>query len=99
MQLSGIGIDTDTIEKIFIHNSIYTAWYPMENFKPILKPLSELKTHFDNYRSQIYSDFDYYIRCIKSGIMEYSEYDWFFENHYDVFGLIEQGLAVDINTI
>lgn len=24
---------------------------------------------------------------------------WFIENHYDVFGLIEQGLAIDINTL
>lgn len=26
-------------------------------------------------------------------------YVWLFENHYDVFGLIDAGLAIDINTL
>jgi hypothetical protein len=97
--LSGLGTDTDTIKKLFIHHSKYTAWYPIEQFQPILRPLSDLKSHFDNYRSQIYSDFEFYIKCIKYGEMEHNEYDWLFENHYDVFGLIENNLAIDINNL
>lgn len=67
--------------------------------KPILSPLSDLKSHFDKYRFQIYSDFDYYISCIKIKEMEYAEFEFIFENHFDVFGLIEKGLAIDINTL
>lgn len=26
-------------------------------------------------------------------------YEWLYENHYDVYGLIEKGLAIDINTL
>ena len=29
----------------------------------------------------------------------YNEWIFFFEQHHDVFGLIEQGLAIDINTL
>ena len=29
----------------------------------------------------------------------YNEWAFFFEQHYDVFGLIEKGLAIDINTL
>jgi hypothetical protein len=29
----------------------------------------------------------------------YEILQWFFENHYDVFGLIEENLAIDINTL
>jgi len=31
--------------------------------------------------------------------MGYEKFCWFLEQHYDVFGLIEKGLAIDINTI
>jgi len=97
--LAGFGTDTDGIDKLFIHHSVYTAWYPIENFTPLLRPLVDLKQHFENYRSMIYSDFDYYVRCIKIGNMEFAEYEYFFENHFDVFGLIDSGLAININTL
>lgn len=29
----------------------------------------------------------------------YNDYQWLLENHFDIFGLIEKGLAIDINTI
>jgi hypothetical protein len=42
VELAGLGTDTDIIKKIFIHHHKYTAWYPIENFKPILTPLDNI---------------------------------------------------------
>jgi len=67
----------------------------VNSVKPLLMPLSELKEHFDNYRAQIYSDFDYYISEIRIGQMDYNEYEYLFANHFDVFGLIDKGLAIN----
>lgn len=37
-------------------------------------------------------------RC-SNGDGTYSDMEKLFENHFDVFGLIEKGLAIDLNTI
>ena len=76
-----------------------------EQQKPILRPLS------DYHNENIYEDFIYlfgenddYVEALIDGrllLKDMPKYimDWLFENHFDVFGLIEKGLAVDINTI
>lgn len=68
-------------------------------YKPVLKPLTDLKSHFDAYRSDIFSDFEYYLTCIKNGDMDYSEYCYVFSGHYDAFDLIGKGLAINYNDI
>ena len=54
--------------------------------KPILRPLSEIDDDEENTPETI-------SKCC------YSYVEALFENHFDVFGLIEKGLAIDINTI
>lgn len=31
--------------------------------------------------------------------MTFEAYEWLYENHFDIHGLIEQGLAIDVNTL
>lgn len=77
--------------------------------KPILRPLSDLKDDsFIDINNQYPNtpNWDYYKEdWIVSGknlsdtIIEYCVMQWLIENHFDVFGLIEAGLAIDINTL
>lgn len=94
-----IGLSNTPETGVNIIIDLKNSGYKIGAFKPILKPLSMLENHFNNYRADIYSDFDYYIRCIRYGEMEFSEYDWFFQEHFDVFGLIDTGLAVKIQEV
>jgi len=70
-------------------------------YKPILRPLSDLTKYkniifklqkFNNDTTLLFIDFDY-------KVISYWEYEFLIENHFDVFGLIEKGLAIDINTL
>lgn len=76
------------------------------SIKPILRPLSELFE--DKYKNLFFiSDYTYAIlRKVQDG-NKYNEVEalpYFvtvklLENHFDVFGLIEKGLAIDINIL
>lgn len=78
------------------------------NAKPILRPLSYLTKeevngfsvgvrlqlrHLINNEIELFDDEAFLSR------VSYYELDWLFERHFDVFGLIEKGLAIDINTL
>jgi len=70
-------------------------FYFDSSFKPLLKPFKDLK-------KSVLEDFNF----IKSPIggtplmfYSYEFVEYCFKNHYDVFGLIQQGLAIDINTL
>src|SRR6478735_6118164 len=72
----------------------------LELFKPILRPLSDL-TKEDLHIFSV----DFRI-AIKSGDKFYvehyitlSEAEWLYENHFDIYGLIKNNLAIDINTL
>tara|TARA_R110000796_G_scaffold97429_2_gene204439 strand:- start:16650 stop:17108 length:459 start_codon:yes stop_codon:yes gene_type:complete len=74
--------------------------------KPILRPLSDLlKNEFENvYKNQIdYESIEHLseLDCESFLTCNFSYEFWqsLFKNHFDVFGLIEKGLAIDINTI
>ena len=82
------------------------------DIKPILRPLSDLTkeridmiyfgviaTDNDMYgsRTEFEDDLDLWL-CDMSHI-PLCVYSYLIENHFDVFGLIEKGLAIDINTI
>lgn len=54
--------------------------------KPILRPLSDLDDGYDNTPESLQECTYSYIQILLS-------------NHYDIFGLIEKGLAIDINTL
>lgn len=85
------------------------------DIKPILQPLSKFgdiddlrKVHefiglgkwceaYDQYFDAWFND-----ACSVDKLVLQCPYDvlqYFFSNHYDVFGLIELGLAIDINTL
>ena len=75
--------------------------------KPILRPLSDLKEgDFGEYLiEEFYTlDFEKQILRILEDNRWVNQCDYLLiqlliENHYDVFGLIDKGLAIDINTI
>ena len=79
----------------------------LEYCKPILRPLSDLTKWAEEYYNFLKLDetnkYDLDYLCEMNGdISNQLRYDmllWLFENHFDVFGLIEKGLAIDINTI
>ena len=87
----------------------------IENIKPIFRPLSEFgnsddlrKVHefiglgkwceaYDQYFDAWFND-----ACSVDKLVLQCPYDvlqYFFSNHYDVFGLIKEGLAIDVNTL
>ena len=81
--------------------------------KPILRPLSDLNKKIQ--KAEFYMSFYDHLERINpstyktqncalmlDGTIEmqyYNDYQFLFENHFDVFGLIEKGLAIDINKI
>lgn len=79
------------------------------HFKPVLRPLSDLTKEIEHNgekinifdRIEIYkgSGVDYLIEQIKLGLVEVIIFNLLLEYHFDVFGLLEQNLAIDINTI
>ena len=65
---------------------INTVLSDNKSFKPILRPLSDLNDEENNTP-------EYLQGCC------YSYVTYLISQHYDVFGLIEKGLAIDINTL
>ena len=88
--------------------------YRLSKIKPILRPLSDLKkgdldylinTHSTDWFSDtdiermihIYlsnNNLHLFIEFLPNGLVQ-----WLIEKHFDIFGLIDQGLAIDINTL
>tara|TARA_B110000091_G_C13615724_1_gene390768 strand:- start:391 stop:747 length:357 start_codon:yes stop_codon:yes gene_type:complete len=64
-----------------------------KNCKPILRPLSDLTKLGSNER--------WWMTTIDLGITKlgYESIQELLEEHYDIFNLIEKGLAIDINTL
>lgn len=69
----------------------------ISTFKPILRPLSDL-TPGDSKEFE-YVSLDDLIRGIESEHCSIKCWNSLLREHFDVFGLIDKGLAVDINTI
>jgi len=82
-----------------------------QNIKPILRHLSDLPKHTDTNSDYVYFfgeingiDGMGQAEAIARGIISIRELDYgtvgcLLEHHYDVFGLIDKGLAIDINTL
>jgi len=80
-------------------------------FKPLLRPLSDLtkpithngETFVPIENIAIYSPTNqglpYLIEQIKTGFIEVIVFNKLVEWHFDLFGLIDKGLAIDLNTI
>ena len=73
----------------------YTIEEVLEYGKPILRPLSDLMVGVD------FTDLEIYELQTKGIWSKFSIAQWeaVWRNHYDIFGLIEKGLAIDINTL
>jgi len=96
----------------FIQDTIYYrfknidyAGKNIEQFKPILKPLSNLKDEVDSLtkRASIFlqeaSKLPYNSNDLLSMGLAYNDFQILVKNHFDVFGLIDKGIAIDINTL
>lgn len=74
-------------------------------FKPILRPLSDIDNVIPMYGEKGIPSEEMDANCLKwlrlGDIAEirYSTFDFLIEHHFDVFGLIDKGLAIDINTL
>lgn len=77
-------------------------------YKPILRPLSDLTKEEYNFIWENETDFDIVESWVNSSFDLESKLGWkfsyhlwseLFKNHFDVFGLIDKGLAIDINTL
>ena len=80
------------------------GWEELEiDFRAILRPLSDLKKHIvrEYYVSQVDDDLTRIIRETLSypENQSYSYTSFLLSKHFDIFGLIEKGLAIDINTL
>jgi len=86
-----------------INNAIYIneIYVHTKKFKPILRPLSDLKSCCDIYEMiQEYASGDLrWVIVGDLGEITYSTMQLLLQHHFDVFGLISKGLAIDINTL
>jgi hypothetical protein len=89
--------------------------YSVASSKPILRPLSdltkEIEVNGEKFMPKEFIEEKYYTqnwaneleRCIEDKRwifhLDYSCILYLFEWHFDVFGLIEKNLAIDINTL
>lgn len=80
-----------------------------EYIKPILQPLFNDNFDYtiflmDNFPEEKWADaYNDIMNGVGFGVkieqIPYELHEFLFENHIDVFGLIEKGLAIDINTL
>ena len=104
------GIDNKTVISLFRgHLENFTT---IENVKPILRPLSDLISLINiDFEDEKFKPIDVIIRkggChsavalhvkIGKGTLGFKYFDLLLQWHFDVFGLIDAGLAIDINTL
>ena len=90
-ELMSIVIDDDVISCIDIEASA------LENKVEIISCTlyGEYKIVIDNYDSDIKAYYEYYNGQIDSYLVTYQAFQCLFKNHFDIFGLIEAGLAVE----
>ena len=84
-------------------------WFEIKMFKPILQPLFNDNFDYtiflmDNFPEEKWADaYNDIMNGVGFGVkieqIPYELHEFLFENHIDVFGLIEKGLAIDINTL
>jgi hypothetical protein len=112
-ELSGIvGSDTKiSYMEMLSHFSICTgvnikgvqSWFKITSFKPILKPSSDIKKYATEIKLMGYktdsNTFFNMLSDLKDGKLEYDLMQLFIKEHIDVFGLIDKGLAINMNEV
>jgi len=102
-----IGVENDCIDTLWVDNISHPfKGYGTFVVKPILRPLSDLKKDDLEFLANI---LQVTIATVKSftnkGLrnnfnnVSYRRFTILLEHHFDVFGLIDKGLAIDINTL
>lgn len=106
--------DGDILVDIESDTLIYESSINSNFIKPILRPMSDLTKKIKVNDVDIIPIEGMFLPCGERGILtswanenkcwlgtqvSYLVYENLFELHFDVFGLIEKGLAIDINTI
>ena len=93
-----------TLESIYTYGDVLTDFdeFSMEYFKPILKPISDLEK--DNFFINLYfisnDTFEgFSVKRKNECYTRLNEINYLFENHYDVFNLIPNDLAVSIHDV
>lgn len=100
-QMKGIDVE---VQRIIGENGVF-AEFKNGFCKPILRPLSELKDYkiigFENRRPGNEYDHAIYLHSRGKSVLacEYEMVEILLKWHFDIFGLIPKGLAIDINTI
>ena len=106
----GYSINHTEQVKISVYKNLLSTGRLSSEVKPILRPLSDLKTiekeiklvdsywYVDDYLTEKCTvDKIYPLHVIE--FIPYAIMQVLLKYHFDVFGLIEKGLAIDINTI
>ncbi|AMR34158.1 hypothetical protein A0256_23255 [Mucilaginibacter sp. PAMC 26640] len=97
----GIQLDPLNIE-IVRYGEIRESKVALKNIKPVLKPLSDLyntdgfslsKMISHGYHNSFWSKEKFSVKHVY-----YHDLLILLEHHFDVFGLIDSGLAIDVNT-
>jgi hypothetical protein len=90
-------------ETYFIERNSKYAYGDIENCKPILRPLSDYADINSDAMNSLNCDMseqinlnEFAIGYICLGSLYQSTYDLCLKNHIDVFGLIDQGLALPL---
>tara|TARA_R100001377_G_scaffold40581_1_gene22708 strand:+ start:176 stop:595 length:420 start_codon:yes stop_codon:yes gene_type:complete len=84
--------------------NIFTREDSQKHFKwkPILRPLSDLTKEIEEGKPMFFPSHQL-VKHIENNQdifnCSYNEINYLLRNHFDAFGLIEKGLAIDINTI
>ena len=115
IELEIISIENFNEKGVYLKTSIdgdfhYSSWTNGWGYKPILRPLSDLtkseliELRFDDcnvtllWGANVAGTYDNFMQFYEKDLT-YSVLEWLYEKHFDVFGLIEKGLAIDINTL
>ena len=107
-ELKACATDVDYIDKVTAHNVTHIV-YEQDKVKPILRPLSDLTKEIEHNGERFVPKKRLDTVCFTERDEDWLEelmsslplHDWqlLFSWHFDVFGLIDAGLAIDINTL
>lgn len=81
---------------------IHTIDWALNHGKLILRPMEDIFKEEFYYKLQNQDDLYEIEDAIKNDTVLYLGYDlilFLVSNHFDIFGLIEEGLAIDINSL
>lgn len=104
------GLKYEWSNSIYYYEHCSSRDFDYENSKPILRPLSYLTKEIEVYGEKFVpiKEYDYLrfdeISNYKGGsntlnFIQVREQNVLLELHFDIYGLIEKGLAIDINTL